>query len=331
MLELLEECLPKGVMEEIKKLPPHVLDSLEEIRLRAGKPVVVTAGAEKRFLGGAKKITVVEQDIEEVLSALTGHSIYSRAESILSGYFSVRGGIRVGVAGNFLYEGSRLANINGFSGLNIRIPRAIPGLARPIARYVSLRGWVQNLLIVSPPGHGKTTLLRDIVRAVASGDGFRAQNCCVVDERCEIAGGWDGGQAFDTGELCDVLNGAKKPDGIRMAIRSLAPEVVATDEIGDAADMRALMEARNAGVTVLATAHAQDLERLRGRLLFAKMMDEGLFSRYVLLGSSRGRGTVEAIYNERGANICPKTGETDEDSAVRGHFDLHVCDRREHV
>lgn len=327
MLKMLADYLPYRLTEEIEKLPSRMLADLEEIRLRAGRPVVIVADAEKYLLGRNEMVNATAQDIEEVLSALTGHSIYSRAESILSGYFAVPGGIRVGLAGNYLYEGNRLSGINGFSGLCIRIPREIKGLAGSIARFVSLRGYVQNLLIISPPGQGKTTLLRDIVRSVASGEDFRQQSCCVVDERCEIAGAWAGQQSFELGAMCDVLNGARKPDGIRMAVRSLAPEVIATDEIGDAADMRALMEARNAGVTVVATAHAQNLERLRGRLLFAKMMDEGLFSRYVLLGCSRGRGTVEAVYNERYVNICTKSGETNENSAVCGHFDLHVCDR----
>ncbi|MEI6101378.1 MAG: stage III sporulation protein AA [Eubacteriales bacterium] len=331
MLDALADYLPPGILDEIKKLPPSLLGRLEEIRLRAGKPVLLTADADKVFLG-KPRIIATRADISEVLSALTGHSIYSRAESILSGYFSVKGGIRVGISGNFLYEGGQLANINQYTSLNIRIPRAIRGLVRPIARYVSRNCTVLSLLIISPPGHGKTTLLRDIVRSVASGEDFKAQNCCIIDERSEIAGMYNEDQMFDVGEMCDVLNGAKKPDGIRMAIRSMAPDVIATDEIGDAADMRALMEARNAGVTIIATAHAENLEHLRGRLLFAKMMDEKLFSRYVLLGSSQGRGTVEGIYNEHFVNIYSKdTGAGNENSAMRGYFDLYISNRSEHL
>jgi stage III sporulation protein AA len=342
MLKTLADFFPRNIWDGIINLPPSVLDKVEEIRIRAEKPVFVTAAAEKivlragqgggRAFGKSDKIIATGQDVEDVLSALTGHSIYSRAESILSGYFTVKGGVRVGLAGNFLYEDSRLANITGFTGLNIRIPRAISGLARPIARHISRNGYVQSVLIVSPPGHGKTTLLQDIVRSVASGQDFKAQNCCVIDERSEIAGTFGEQQLFDVGEMCDVLNGAKKPDGIRMALRSMAPEVVATDEIGDAADMRALMEARCAGVTIIATAHAENLEHLRQRLLFAKMMEEKLFARYVLLGSSKGRGTVEAIYNERLANIYSNdTGADNENSAMRGHFDLYISNRNERI
>lgn len=339
MLDFLADYLPRNIWEGIRSLSPDVQDKVEEIRLRAEKPVLLTAAADKIFLlnaqtagnrGKADKIIATGEDIEDVLSALTGHSIYSRAESILSGYFSVKGGVRVGIAGNFLYEDSRLANIMGITGLNIRIPRAIRGLARPLARHLSRNGYVQSLLIVSPPGHGKTTLLRDIVRSVASGEDFKPQNCCVIDERSEIAGTYGVEQLFDVGEMCDVLAGAKKPDGIRMALRSLAPEVIATDEIGDAADMRALMEARCAGVTIIATAHAEDMDHLRQRLLFARMMEEKFFQRYVLLGSSQGRGTVEAIYNERLANIYSKdTGAFNENTAMRGHFDLFISNRNE--
>ncbi len=341
MLEVLDDYLPRNIWEGIKCLPAAVREKTEEIRIRADKPVFITAAAEKIALrapvegvrgGGRNTIIATRGDVEDVLSALTGHSIYSRAESILSGFFTVKGGVRVGLAGNFLYDDGRLANITAFSGLNIRLPRAIIGIARPIARHVSRNGIVQSLLIISPPGHGKTTLLRDIVRSVASGEDFKPLNCCVIDERSEIAGTFGEKQMFDMGEMCDVLNGAKKPDGIRMALRSMAPEVIATDEIGDAADLRALMEARCAGVTIIATAHAENMEHLRQRLLFSKMMDERLFQRYVLLGSSQGRGTVEAIYNDRFAKIYSNdTGAGNEDSAMRGHFDLYISNRNERI
>jgi len=204
MLDLLSGYLPENILSEIMRLDSETKSKVEEIRLRAGKPVLLTVNADKTFLGNKKKLIATNEDINEVLSALTEHSIYSKAENILNGYFSVRGGIRVGVSGNFIYEMGQLANINKFTSLNIRIPRAIKGITRPIARFLCRGGYVQSLLILSPPGQGKTTLLRDLARSVANGEDFRAQNCCIVDERSEIAGIYGEGQLFDVGEMSDI-------------------------------------------------------------------------------------------------------------------------------
>ncbi len=332
MLDLLAGYLPEKICDEMRLLDKGLLQKTEEIRLRAGKPVLLTINADKFYLGKREKLTVSDEDIREILSSLAEHSIYSKAESVLSGYFSVRGGIRVGVCGNFIYENDVLSNMNHFSSLNIRIPRAVTGVSRPLARYISKNHLVRNTLILSPPGHGKTTLLRDLARAVASGDCFRAQNCCVIDERAEIAGSYEGGKLFDLGEMSDVMNGARKPDGIRMAIRTMAPEVIVTDEVGDNADLRALMEARNCGVTIIATAHADDMRHLLSRLVFKKMAEERMFDRYVLLGSSKGRGTVEAVYNEELANIYPSDGGAEnENTHVRHYFDLHDGHRSKYL
>ncbi len=332
MLNLLSGYLPEKYLTEIKLLDPKIQERIEEIRFRAGKPVLLTVNADKYFLGAPKKIIAASEDIKEILSSLTEHSIYSKAESILNGYFSVKGGIRVGVCGSFIYEMGKLSNINSFTSLNIRIPRALTDICRPIATYLRKNGCVQSVLLISAPGQGKTTLLRDITRSVANGDDFRPQNCCIIDERSEIAGMYGEGRLFDVGEMSDVLNGAKKPDGIRMAVRTLAPDVIVTDEIGDAADIRALMEARNSGVTILATAHAADIQHLKNRLIFKNMIEEKLFGRYVVLGNSRGRGTVEGIFNENLMNIYSNdAGLYHENFNVRNHFNLHISNRSEHL
>jgi stage III sporulation protein AA len=332
MLDLLSGYLPEKIYDEMRRLDEALLQKTEEIRLRAGNPVLLTINADKFYLGKKEKLFATAEDIREILSSLAEHSIYSKAESVLNGFFSVKGGIRVGVCGNFIYENDVLSSMNRFSSLNIRIPRAMTGVCRPLVRYISKNRLVRNTLILSPPGHGKTTLLRDLARAVASGDGFRAQNCSIIDERSEIAGTYEGGKLFDLGEMSDVMNGARKPDGIRMAIRTMAPEVIVTDEIGDSADLRALMEARNCGVTIIATAHADDMRHLLSRLVFKKMADEKMFDRYVLLGSSRGRGTVEAVYSEKLVNIYPTDGGAEnENSHVRHYFDLHDGNRSQYL
>lgn len=170
------------------------------------------------------------------------------------------------------------------------------------------------------------------MRSVSNGEDFRAQNCCIIDERSEIAGIYGNGQLFDVGEMSDVLNCAKKPDGIRMAIRTMAPDVIVTDEIGDAPDIRALMEARNSGVTIIASAHANDSQQLQNRLIFQKVIEEKLFGRYVVLGNSQGRGSVEGIFNENLIPIYSKdAGYCHENSHVRNHFDLYISNRSEHL
>ena len=244
--------------------------------------------------------TPTQEEIGAIVSALARRSVHAIADELRQGYFTAEGGVRVGVAGRVVAENGAVQCIRAFTSVNIRLPVELRGISRELLRRVALPGGtVPGILIVSPPQLGKTTLLRDVVRAVSDGDGVRPQKCTVIDERRELAP--DG---FDLGCRTDVFSGCPKTAGMMMALRALSPQVLATDELDGAAEAEAVAEAARAGVTLLATVHAGSFESMVRRRGMEEMLREGIFSRVVLLGEELGRGTVRGIFGPDGALLC---------------------------
>jgi stage III sporulation protein AA len=279
-------------------LEPTLWQDAREIRLRAGREIrLVGAGGRDRVLGP----TVTAQDLEHCLEHLTGHSRYAWEEELAQGYLTIPGGHRVGIAGSWSAPGNASRAVRHVGGLNYRIARAVTGPAASIARRISLAESPLPTILVGPPGCGKTTLLRDLVRAASDGlYGWRGHQVSLVDERSEIAASHLGIPGHDVGARTDVLDGVPKTVGMRMALRALGPELLATDELGGEDDAEAVLDCAYAGVTVLATAHAASLEELRHRPSIARLMREGVFRRQVLLGGQPRPGSVLRVEDESG-------------------------------
>ncbi len=272
-----------------------------ELRLRAGREVrLVGAGGKDRVVGPA----VSRDDLEHCLEHLTGHSRYAWEEELAQGYLTIPGGHRVGIAGNWSAPGTGSRAVRHVAALNYRIARSITGPAAALASRVSHGGRPLATVLVGPPGCGKTTLLRDLVRAASDGlYGWRGHQVSLVDERAEIAACHAGLPGHDVGARTDVLDGLPKTLGMRMALRALGPEILATDEIGGEEDAQAVLDCAYAGVTVLATVHAASLEELRLRPSIALLMREGVFHRQVLLGAEPRPGTILRVEDESGRAI----------------------------
>ncbi len=209
--------------------------------------------------------------------------MYAVREEIRNGFVTVEGGHRVGLCGSAVMTGNSISYVKNVSGLNYRFAREITTAAAEIEEHVRDK----NTLIISPPGCGKTTILRDLIRRI-SDSGIKVS---VIDERREIAGMYDGVPSFDIGANTDVLCGAPKAEGIMMMLRSMSPEVIAVDELADEAEMEAVKKAYASGVRVIATMHGS------GRARISIRGAEELFDCIITLGKSRGTGTVEEIYN----------------------------------
>jgi len=279
--------LPETLKRELQE--KNEFEWAEELRLRAGKPAMFYALNREFILS-----TVVDREgIGDILYALSEHSLHSFMDELRQGFFTIDQGIRIGIAGKVVSEKGSIRMIRNFSSLNVRFPREMKGVQRKLMPYIANDRQICNVLILSAPQHGKTTLLRDIVRAVSSGEGYTPKKCTVVDERSEIAGG----TYFDLGDRTDILTSCPKSEGLIMALRSLSPEVLATDEIGNETDLMAIKEAANSGVVVLATAHCSSMEELERRLFFRQILDMGIMERIVFLSNSLGRGTVEKIFD----------------------------------
>lgn len=253
-------------------------DAAEEFRLRGGRrPTVLLPGGEAPLPGCAP---VTAQDLRAVLELATGASAHAYADSLRQGYVCARGGVRVGVCGQAVTSGGGILGVKHLSSVSLRIPREVKGCA---AGLLGEGGRFPSTLLVSPPGGGKTTLLRDMVRLLSDG-GLRV---ALADERNEVAAQWEGAAQFDVGERTDVLSGAPKAEAALLLLRAMNPQVLAMDEITAPEDIRACSLASNCGVRVLATAHGEGLGDLRTRPLYRNLLALDLFRRAVVI---RGRG-----------------------------------------
>ena len=283
---------------------------LEEIRLRAGRPLMVRSRQREIALGG---YCVTPGDLQSVLLLITEYSLYARDEELKRGYLALPGGHRAGFTGRTVLEGSQVKLLRDISGINIRIAREIKGAGEPLlpSLYCAKNRRVRHTLIVSAPQAGKTTILRDLARLFSNGDaakGRPAFNVGIVDERSELAGCYLGEPQLDVGMRSDVLDGCPKAEGMMMLVRSMSPQIVVTDELGRPEDARAVEEAVNTGATVLATAHGQSMTELCRRPSLAYLLEKKMFERIVVLSRRKGPGTIEGIYDGEAFDLAKEAG-----------------------
>lgn len=290
--------LPQRIRRLFGRLPEAVLDELREIRLRVERPLLVVArGGRPSFIGrdglaadATKAETFRRSDAAEFLQHISRSSVYALEEEFRQGFVTLPGGHRVGIAGEVAFVDGRPKTLRHVGSFSLRIARAVPGAADAVMRKVAAFGRPRHTLIVSPPGGGKTTLLRDLARQLS----VRWQ-VTVVDERSEIAACFHGVPQLDVGPCTDVIDRCPKALGVVQALRGLAPQVVVTDEIGRPEDAAALLEAMHAGVAVIASAHGASWEELANRPALRALLEPCAFEVVVVLGDGRRPGAVQAV------------------------------------
>ncbi|NSW91344.1 MAG: stage III sporulation protein AA [Firmicutes bacterium] len=297
----------KEIREVLMKVNPERLEYFEEIRLRANRPLILQNYYEDWFINNEGNLTknddnafiVKQDDILKTLEIMSRNSIYAFQDDIRNGFLTLVGGHRVGIAGKTITEGRKVVNIKDISSLNIRISKEIKGCALKIIKYIlENKNQVCNTLIVSPPQCGKTTLLRDMTRVLSNGVkeiGLKGMKVGLVDERSEIAACHKGLPQFDIGMRTDVLDACPKSIGMIMMVRSMSPQVIVTDEIGDQGDKDSIVTILNAGVKIVATAHGFNISELKSRREVLSLIEEKIFERYIVLSNANGPGTIEEI------------------------------------
>lgn len=273
--------LPESLWRSAFQIPEEDRPWVEEFRLRQGRPMaVVTSGKQQEIPG----TLVTKDDLEQVTAKATELSYHRYEEQVREGFITVRGGHRLGLCGRWS-ENDRGSVLTDVTSVNLRIARPLTGIAEELGAFLASRGAGESTLILSPPGVGKTTLLRDLCRVLS-----RSVRVCVADCRCELGG-------FDLGR-CDVLRGGQKDRDIELLLRGMSPELIAVDEITSKRDAEAMLEASYTGVGFLATAHGEQIGDLTRRPLYRALTDSGLFRRVLLL-SRQGRTRTCQLY-ERG-------------------------------
>ncbi|WP_343076313.1 stage III sporulation protein AA [Pullulanibacillus sp. KACC 23026] len=293
--------LPKDLSDRIRNLVEQKTITLEEIRLRLHRPIELMGTGQVLYLDQQRLLT--SQDMKVLMGNLSAYSLYTLEEELKRGYVTISGGHRVGINGKVVTEGSHVKMIRDVSSLNIRIAREKIGVAEPLAHFLFDKGQWLSTLVIGSPQTGKTTLLRDLARVISSGLEKRAPHKVgIVDERSEIAGCIRGVPQNTFGIRVDVLDACPKAEGMMMMIRSMSPDVLIVDEIGRQEDTEAMLEALNAGVSVMATAHAYNLEQLWKRPTLKPLLDHQVFSRFVILENDARQGRLYTVYNDSG--VC---------------------------
>lgn len=255
--------------------------SAEELRCRLGKPIAVVANGKGSALPTPP---ITAEELDRIVERATRSSLYSHSEEIRRGFLHAPFGVRIGLCGTIFEHDQIVSGIRRISSVSIRIPREVRGCANEI--YHALRSSAPgSILILSPPGLGKTTLLRDLIRQMSDG-GLRVS---VADDRGEISAASDRAQGFDLGANTDVMLGGKKQDSAMMLLRSMSPQVLAFDEITDPKDLEMIAQVAGCGVDLLATAHARDRSTLRKRELYQSLLSAGIFDTAIWIRQEGGK------------------------------------------
>lgn len=270
--------LPLRLREEAVRLTDEQKVGASEFRLRAGRVMSVVSGDGEIFLG---ECPVRHEELECVLELATRGSVHTAETSIKEGYITVSGGHRIGLCGTFVRTGA----LRDISSVCIRIAKPVMSAAEGVVSNVVRNGKFRNTLIISPPGHGKTTMLRDLVRRL-SDSGFRIS---LVDERSEIAAKRHGMPQFDVGRCTDVLDGIEKAKGASLMLRTMSPDIIALDEITAEEDMGAILAIFNCGVGILATVHGESVEEVFRRPIYKSLRDLRAFESALILKKEEGK------------------------------------------
>ena len=284
-------------------------EKLQEIRLRAEAPMAFRFRENIKYLSKNNTlcsdindaVIIPLREIRETMEYISNFSMYAYEEEIKKGYLTIAGGHRIGIAGKMICENSEVCGIKHITCLCIRLAHEVFGCSDSVLEYLFSDHQFLDTLVLSPPGFGKTTLLRDIIRNLSDGCLYHPQGyqIGVVDERSEIASCYLGIPQNNVGRNTDVFDACPKEKGISYFLQSMSPEIIAVDELASEKDMEAVERAFGCGCIMLATAHAAALTELKAKPQWKSLLQQKLFRRYIVIGRN-GFRPVYSIYDEYG-------------------------------
>lgn len=264
-------------------------EDMQEIRIIAEK----NAAVQKSGILLDTGVKISRDELRKIIDSMCRGSLYAMQTSLVKGFITLSGGHRVGICGRGITENGVITHMTDISSLCIRISREIIGAADPIMEYLECNGRIYNVLIISPPGGGKTTLLRDIARQMGN-----RHKVCIVDERSEIAACKEGVPYHDVGRFTSVMDAVPKAEGIQMLLRTMSPEIIITDETGSEEEEKAIYKTINCGAKIITSAHGYSEKDLLARDFFGRLITQGVFERIFVLGARNKKISLEKIITD---------------------------------
>lgn len=295
---MLESVLPDRISRALNNIP---YSNLCELRLRSNNPIIINLLGVNYYLGDnslvrdkSLALQIGDGVLQSIIQKLSNYSLYSINDQIIEGYISYEGGIRIGICGEVVGVDGLIKTIKNITSINFRFPHKIKNCSLNIYKFLKDSNGIKNTLIISPPGAGKTTILRDLIYQLSNEDDLL--NILVVDERQELASVFNG-NFVEKLDNVDVYSKCSKGFAFSNGIRSMKPDVIVTDEINLKKDIEDIENALTSGVKVIASIHANDINDLKNKSGFKELLNKKLFQRFVVLSKDNGVGTIDGVFN----------------------------------